>query len=223
MTATRELPFPPFFDGANAARWDYSPDQQRIFAESAAWRRAHAVKPAATDGLNLHLLLIDVQKDFCFPGGSLFVAGRDGDGAVADSRRIAEFVYRNLGRVSAITTTLDTHFAYQIFFPSFWVDGDDKPLGAHREISTAEIRSGAVRPNPAMAPWLCNGNYAWLLKQAMFYTSELERAGKYRLYLWPPHCVLGSDGHVLAGVVHEARMFHSFVRGATALGGFGSP
>ena len=47
-----------------------------------------------------------------------------------------------------------------------------------------------------------------------FYCAELEKAGKYHLYLWPPHCLLGSDGHALAGVVHEARMFHSFARGA---------
>jgi nicotinamidase-related amidase len=46
------------------------------------------------------------------------------------------------------------------------------------------------------------------------YTAELERAGKYKLYLWPPHCILGSDGHALAGVIHEARMFHSYVRSA---------
>ena len=71
-----------------------------------------------------------------------------------------------------------------------------------------------MRPNPAVASWLCNGNYPWLLKQVRFYCAELEKAGKYRLYLWPPHCLLGSDGHALVGVLHEARMFHSFARGA---------
>jgi nicotinamidase-related amidase len=55
---------------------------------------------------------------------------------------------------------------------------------------------------------------AWLTKQVRFYCEELERAGKYQLYLWPPHCLLGSDGHALAGVVHAARLFHAFARGA---------
>jgi nicotinamidase-related amidase len=59
---------------------------------------------------------------------------------------------------------------------------------------------------------LCGGNYTWLCKQVEFYCRELERAGKYQLYLWPPHCLLGSDGHALAGVVHEARLFHAFAR-----------
>jgi nicotinamidase-related amidase len=111
-----------------------------------------------------------------------------------------------------ITTTMDTHFAFQIFFPSFWLDKDDRPLAPFREISTDDIDRGDVRPNPAVASWLCNGDYRWLLEQARFYCAELEQAGKYRLYLWPPHCILGSDGHSLVGVLHEARMFHSYAR-----------
>jgi nicotinamidase-related amidase len=159
-------------------------------------------------------LLIDVQKDFCFPEGSLYVAGRSGRGAIDDNRRIAEFVYRNLSSLTTVTTTLDTHFAYQIFFPSFWLDEADAPLSPHRAITSAQIEAGQVRPHPAMAKWLCNGNYGWLLKQVVHYCKELEKAGKYELWLWPPHCLLGSDGHALAGVVHEARLFHSFARAA---------
>jgi nicotinamidase-related amidase len=214
MTKRTALPLPAFFDPKNAERKEYAPDQLRLFAEASEWLRVHGITPAATDRRNVHLLLIDVQKDFCFPGGSLYVAGRNGRGALDDSRRIAEFVYRNLALLTHVTTTMDTHFAFQIFFPSFWVDKDDRPLGAYREITTEELDRGDVRPNPAVASWLCNGNYAWLLKQVRFYCAELEKAGKYRLYLWPPHCILGSDGHALAGVLQEARMFHSFVRGA---------
>jgi nicotinamidase-related amidase len=214
MTKRAALPLPAFFDPGNAARKEYAPDQLRLFAEAAEWRRVHAITPAALDRRNVHLLLIDVQKDFCFPDGSLYVAGRSGRGAVDDSRRLAEFVYRNLDVLTNVTTTMDTHSAFQIFFPSFWIDGDDRPLAAHREITTAELDRGDVRPNPAVAGWLCDGDYAWLLRQVRHYCAELERAGKYRLYLWPPHCILGSDGHALAGVLHEARMFHAFVRGA---------
>jgi nicotinamidase-related amidase len=142
------------------------------------------------------------------------VAGRTGTGAIDDSRRIAELVYRNLGVITEITTTMDTHLAYQIFFPSFWLDKADQPLTPHRVVTSDQIAAGEVRPNPAIAKWLCGGNYTWLCKQVLHYTKELERAGKYQLYLWPPHCLLGSDGHALAGVIHEARMFHAFSRTA---------
>ncbi len=208
-----ELPVPSLYSPANAERFHYGPDQQRIFTEASSWRKKHSVPASAADKLNLHLLLIDVQRDFCFPEGSLYVGGRSGQGAIDDNRRIAQFIYKNLPNLTHITATMDTHFAYQIFFPSFWVDASDQPLAPYRELTLAEIDSGQVRPNPAMVGWLCNGNYPWLLKQVRHYCAELEKAGKYKLYLWPPHCVLGSDGHALAGVIHEARMFHSFARG----------
>lgn len=208
------LPLPPCVDGARAADYHYRPDAALLARTAADWRVRHKLRPAAADETRVHLLLIDVQKDFCFPEGSLYVAGRSGTGAIDDSRRIAELVYRNLGAFTEITTTMDTHLAYQIFFPSFWLDRDDAPLAAHRVVTSDQIAGGEVRPNPAIAKWLCGGNYTWLCKQVLHYTRELERAGKYQLYLWPPHCLLGSDGHALAGVVHEARLFHAFARTA---------
>lgn len=214
MTTRTHLSLPAFFDPKNAESYGYRPDQQRLFSEAVDWRKSHQITPSARDERNIHLLLIDVQKDFCFPEGSLYVAGQNGRGALDDNRRTAEFMYRNLDLITNVTTTLDTHFAFQIFFPSFWLDKNDAPLTPFREITTDDIDRGDVRPNPAVATWLCNGNYPWLLKQARYYCAELENVGKYRLYLWPPHCILGSEGHALAGVLHEARMFHSFIRGA---------
>ncbi len=207
------LPFPPFYDPRNAADISYRPDQQAIFDLAAEWRNQHNIKFAGAQNYDLHLLGIDLQKDFCFPDGSLYVGGRDGQGAIDDNRRIAEFVYGNLDKIKNFTVTLDTHFAYQIFFASFWVDDDGNPLTPHAEITVEMIRAGDVKPNPAIAWWVCNGNYPWLLKQVEFYCEELEKAGKYKLYLWPPHAIVGSDGHALAGVIHECRLFHNFVRG----------
>ena len=213
MTSATELPVPSFFQPKNAEVFAYRPDQQRLFEAAAAWRKAHAIAPAREDARKIHLVLIDVQKDFCFPEGSLYVRGRSGRGALDDNRRTAEFIYRNLGALTQVTATMDTHYAFQIFFPSFWIDANGGPLTPFREITTADIDRGDVRPNPAVAAWLCNGDYSWLEKQVRFYCAELETGARYRLYLWPPHCILGSDGHALVGVVHEARMFHSFVRG----------
>jgi nicotinamidase-related amidase len=211
---SRDLPLPRFYDPAHAGQWNHRPDDAALLQTALDWRGQHGIRPAGADEHGIHLLLIDVQKDFCLPEGSLYVAGRSGTGAIDDTRRIAEFIYRNLGRITNITTTMDTHFAYQIFFPSFWLDAGGAPLQAHRVITAGEIAAGAVRPNPAMARWLCNGNYTWLLKQVEHYCRELERAGKYQLYLWPPHCLLGSEGHALIGSLYEARMFHAFARGA---------
>ncbi len=214
MTKTSRLPLPSCYVPDRAGQWSYNPDQLTLADSTEEWRAQHSIAPSGADEFQLHLLLIDVQKDFCFPEGTLYVAGRSGTAAIDDSRRIAEFIYRNLGTITEVTTTMDTHFAYQIFSPAFWLDEDGKTPPPHRVISSDEVSSGAMRPNPAVAKWLCNGNYGWLVRQVQFYCRELEKAGKYQLYLWPPHCLLGSAGHSLVGVVHEARMFHSFARRA---------
>jgi nicotinamidase-related amidase len=72
---------------------------------------------------------------------------------------------------------------------------------------------GKATPSPLAASVVAGGNLGWLRQQAAYYSRELEKGGKYPLLMWPEHCILGSDGHALVGIVHEARMFHSYVRG----------
>jgi nicotinamidase-related amidase len=212
------LSFPEFYSPANAGEYNFSPSTRALFAQVQGFRREHSVKVAATDTVKVHLLLIDLQSDFCFPDGTLYVGGRSGTGAVDDNRRIAEFIYRNLGVLTRITPTMDTHFPIQIFLPSFWVDEDNNPLLPH-DVITGDLTiirqgksAGTATPSRAVAGSICDGNYTWLCRQARFYCQELEKGGKYQLYIWPEHCMLGSDGHVLAGVIQEARMFHSYIR-----------
>jgi nicotinamidase-related amidase len=216
---------PSFYLPQNAAKWGYSPNLRNVFSEAETLRKQKQLKAASTDKRKLHLLLIDVQKDFCFPwdeksqtGGTLYVGGRSGTGAIDDSKRIAEFIYRNLSSISAITPTMDTHFPYQIFSPSFWLDEKGNHLLPH-DMVTGGMRVlrlgkdvGSAIVNPGVAGFLAKGNYDWLTKQVAFYCKKLEDGGKYMLYIWPEHCVLGSDGHALVGVVQEARMFHAYAR-----------
>lgn len=208
------LPLPAHYDPATAKDWGHTPDHRVILSQAIEWQVEHRLKPAGDDSIHTHLLLIDVQRDFCFPEGTLYVGGRSGTGALEDNQRIAEFIYRHLDDISAITTTLDTHRAFQIFTPSFWVNPDGAHPNEHTVIHTADILNGKFTPNPRIASWLCGGDLEWLKQYVIHYTRQLEQDGKYTLYLWPPHCVLGSDGHVLAGVIHKARMFHAYARGA---------
>ncbi|HEY0781939.1 MAG TPA: nicotinamidase, partial [Thermoanaerobaculia bacterium] len=187
-----------------------------LFVAASEWRKSHAIRPAGDDARRVHLFLVDLQRDFCFREGTLYVGGRSGRGALDDSDRIARFVYRNLHRLTTITCTLDTHYPHQIFSPAFWLDADGAPPSPHREVTADDVRSGRLRPNAALAPWLAAGDADWLTRQAALYCEELERAGKYRLYLWPPHCLLGSEGHAFAGVIQEARLFHAYARTAPA-------
>jgi nicotinamidase-related amidase len=206
------LPVPEFYDPAHASQWSYSPDQEALMERAAEWRIHHRLATSSNDAANVHLVLVDPQKDFCFPEGTLFVGGRSGRGAIEDNDRIARFIYRNLGVLTEITCTLDTHYPNQIFSPSFWLDESGTPPPAHTEVTVADLRSGRFRPNPALAKWVAGGDEEWLRRQVEYYCEELERRGQFTLYLWPPHCIAGSEGHAIAGVIHEARLFHSYAR-----------
>ena len=70
-----QLPFPGFFDPADADDWGYFPNVQQFLELAVAWRRQHNIQPASLDVRQIQLLIIDAQKDFCFPSGALFVAG----------------------------------------------------------------------------------------------------------------------------------------------------
>lgn len=216
----RELPTPPFFDPEIAAEWNYVPNlcsflpgqAPGLLQTAESWRKAHGVKPVSTDKLRIALVLIDMQLDFCHPNGTLYVAGRKGDGAVVDAANVAGFVYRNLRHITSIVPTMDTHFVSQCFFPNFWVRPDGTHPSAHSEVTVEMIDRGELAPNPALAKWVAKGNYPWLQAQMRHYCSELERMGKYKLYLWPPHCILGTPGHALTPIVAEAMNFWSYCR-----------
>src|SRR5512147_3217040 len=139
----RELPLPPFHDPDDAGRWSHRPDAQALFQAAQDWRERHAIRPAGDDAFDLHLLLVDEQKDFCLPEGTLYVGGRSGRGAVEDTRRLCAFIYRNAASLSRITATMDTRLAFQIFFPAFWVDREGRTPAPHRVVAAADVRSGA--------------------------------------------------------------------------------
>ena len=60
-------------------------------------------------------------------------------------------IYRNLGVITDITTTLDTHLAYQIFFASFWLAKADQPPPPFTTITADHVAAAQVRPNPPLA------------------------------------------------------------------------
>lgn len=211
------LPIPQFFNAANASNWNYAPKLATLREFARDWKRQHGVLPSAAAAFQAHLLIIDGQKDFCLPDGTLYVAGQSGTGAIDDCARTAQFIYTNANILTDITTTMDTHFTYQIFTPSFLCYADGSPVDANTDVSYDDVASGKIEPNKEVASWVCGGNFPWLKAYLKHYTSELKRTEKYQLRVWPEHTVLQSGGHALVGVLEEARMFHSYLRTVQSL------
>ena len=206
------MELPDHFNPDHANDWDYSPDPRAIFEAARPYRKSHGITPAADDRFTIEMVAVDMQKDFCFPQGSLYVGARSGTGAIDDNGRIASLIYRNLSNITTITPTMDTHYPIQIFFASFWLDETGEPVRPHTVISVESLQSGAFRPDPDVVGVLGLPDYDWLVNQCKHYCAELEKADKYQLYIWPEHCLIGSAGHMLTGLFHEARLFHAYVR-----------
>ena len=189
----------------------YRVSYQQRAVDAAAWAKEHQVKSAVTDRRKVGLLLIDVQNTFCLPDFELFVGGASGMGAVSDNIRLCEFIYRNLGSITEIIPTMDSHTAMQIFHPIFWVN----KLGEHPApatmISLEDVQQGKWQVNPDLiASW--NGDVADLADYAWHYVQKLSSDGKYPLTIWAYHAMLGGIGHALVSAVEEAVFFHSIAR-----------
>src|ERR671914_1087119 len=146
----RELPLPAHFEPSRVDRVWRVPYEDRA-REAPAWAAEHGLAPAAGDTFRLGLLAVDVQNTFCLPDFELFVAGRSGRGAVEDSRRLCEFVYRNLGTITQVFPSLDTHHAMQLFHAIWLVDEQGNHPAPYTLVSAEDVEAGRWRVNGAVA------------------------------------------------------------------------
>ncbi|MDH5639397.1 MAG: isochorismatase family protein [Nitrospinota bacterium] len=137
---------------------------------------------------DIRLVIIDPQNDFCHPKGSLFVPGAD-----QDAGRTAAMIMRIKDKLSDIHVTLDSHHMVDIAHPIFWADTDGNPPPPFTIIEVSDVRKGKWRTrNPAY------------MKRATDYVMTLEANGRYPLCIWPPHCLIGSEGAQVVAPVFEA-------------------
>ena len=88
--------YPSFYDPERIGAL-FTPDMAEI--EQAAIQAG--LPPVSPDEPQVHLLLVDMQVDFCHEQGSLYVPG-----ALGDVRRVIEFIFRNAAVISQITCSL---------------------------------------------------------------------------------------------------------------------
>jgi nicotinamidase-related amidase len=204
------VPIPDFFNPETVGTVWRIPYEERAH-QARDWARRHGLQPASADSAKTWLMLIDVQNTFCIPEFELYVGGRSGRGAVEDNTRLCEFIYRNLGNITQITATMDTHLTMQVFHAIFFVDEDGNHPTPYTDIHVSELREGRWTFNPALANQFgIAPEYGQ--QMVLHYAEELKKTGKYALTVWPYHAMLGGIGHALVSSVAEALFFHSVAR-----------
>ena len=133
------------------------------------------------------LLIIDPQNDF-HPGGTLAIPTAD-----SDAERIACFVRKHMDGIDQIVITLDSHQRVHIAHGIFWVNDAGEHPPPFTLISSEEIARGTWKAVDESKQ-----------EAAEEYARKLEERGKFKLCIWPEHCIIGSPGHNVRPVILAA-------------------
>lgn len=143
----------------------------------------------------VHMVLVDLQNDFCDPKGSLYVPGAD-----KAAKATGEFISKNKHLIEDIHATLDSHHQLDIAHPMFWIDMTTmKPVNPFTVITHQDLLDGKYRTK---VPAFMNPTSNFI--GALEYTKQLEQNGRYALCIWPPHCDIASWGYGLHEDVYKA-------------------
>lgn len=126
------------------------------------------------------LVIIDPQQDFIISPtykGSLGVPG-----AYEDMLRIADYILKE--DPEHIVVTLDTHNEFDIAHNAWWVDNEGKHPEPFTLITVQDVENGKWKAAKRE-----------LQEHANFYVKKLEQQNKYKLLIWPNHCIEGTEGH----------------------------
>lgn len=205
-----ELPIPKHFKPAKVGEvWRV--DYQNIATLASDWANEHKLRAAAYDRFKVCLILVDVQNTFCIPGYELYVGGRTGTGAVDDNKRLTQFIYKNLHRITEIVPTMDTHQSMQIFHSIFFVNDEGAHPLPYTQISVDDIKEGKWKFNKKLVHNVPK-SIQHIEEHLVHYAEELTKSDKYNLTIWPYHAMLGGIGHALVSSIEEAIFFHTIAR-----------
>jgi nicotinamidase/pyrazinamidase len=158
----------------------------------------------------INLIVIDPQVDFCdTKRGALSVPG-----AWEAMERVATMIDKTGDQLDNIQVTLDSHHMMHIAHPIYWrfinttmvnpkhpspftmlVLNGDKILA--KELvdpanGTFEDRGEVTTTVDAMRPWALN------------YIRELENSKRFPHFIWPPHCLIGTEGQTVIEPVMQS-------------------
>jgi nicotinamidase-related amidase len=182
---------PSFYDPQRAGSL-YPPNTAQAIAEGFA----AGLPPARAGERRVILLLVDPQVDFIHTDGALAVPG-----AVEDTRRTVEWIYRHTAELTAIAVSLDSHIPIQIFYPTWWSNGDGAHPAPFTPIRSREVNAGRWKP-------------LFEREWSAEYVHRLEEQAKKELMIWPYHTMVGTPGHAVTPSLYEAVAYHAAARQA---------
>lgn len=132
----------------------------------------------------VELVVIDPQKDFCKKQTATWTPMLYVPGAEEQMVLLTEFVNKWIKLLMDIHLTQDSHHDFHIAHPIAWVNSKGQNPPWFTVITDKDVDNGvwmAAEPS--------------LRKHFVYYVKELTKHGRYPLMIWPPHCIIGTEGH----------------------------
>lgn len=142
------------------------------------------------------LLVIDPQNDFCDIPSELtngHTSALPVPGSHEDMVRLADWLNAQHDSIDEIYVTLDSHNIIDIAHKYWWKNSAGEHPAPFTLISVEDVENGVWMP-------VNDAN----LDYAKKYVASLETANKYKLIIWPEHCLIGTWGHNVHNVLAEA-------------------
>ena len=109
-----------------------------------------------------------------------------------DAERIKKLLSEHSAEITSVHVTLDSHQRMHIAHGVFWQDDAGRPPDPFTLISVQDVESGKWRTvNEADQ------------EPALAYVQALEKEGRFKLCIWPEHCITGTEGHNVTKLVNE--------------------
>ena len=125
--------------------------------------------------------------------------------------------------IDNIVVTLDNHYKLHIAHPTFWINTKTKQYpNPFTFITSMDIINGIWEPSPKAMKVYDNQKHLVntsifqnnvvlkkngkldLIQYCIEYTKALEEKGKFKLIIWPEHCIIGSKGNQIVPVIQNA-------------------
>uniref|UniRef100_A0A7S2V3L4 Isochorismatase-like domain-containing protein n=1 Tax=Fibrocapsa japonica TaxID=94617 RepID=A0A7S2V3L4_9STRA len=98
-----------------------------------------------------------------------------------------------MDNIDDIYMTMDCHHRMHIAHKGFWRNGEKQMPGPFTAISHEDVKEKKWKP--------VQEQYQ---EHAEWYTSMLEKGGRFTLMVWPEHCLVGTTGNAIVQPINEA-------------------
>lgn len=155
--------------------------------------------------MKIHLVIIDPQDSFCrvVPAaeqqknhtGELCVTG-----AWDDMTRLSEMVKRLGDKLDDIHVTMDSHHQIHVAHPIYWREansGNSPSPFTIMEEEKGQIVGYQFGPKGKQKVGIYVTRKPSFMRRTLDYIVALRDGKRYPHCIWPPHCIIGTQGHTI--------------------------